>query len=380
MPRYEYTDTAFGKEVERSSIKLQMGGESPSYLTLIMENKMLRKFFKMLPFATLVASLPITSFAAGLCCQLSSGVQESLSGVAAPGTEEIALQFNYSFTRMDKFKEGTTTRSLDYLKANTMYMSLPVDMDMIKYTVTAGYGFTPKIKAFLSIPYVRNTMDMTMFNMEMWMDSTMEPVSGLGDITAIGLYRLYTDREIRPTDVVTFGFGVKTPTGSFTERSSPTKYVHAHMQPGTGSWDPLLSLIYTKMANPFLVQTDVTYQYTTRNREGYEFGDSAAVNLSGKYAVVKEFNVTAGLTYLHVNKASDHSTDTARYAPAGNTSLMDDPANTGGNSLWFSPGLQLLPLKNSLIDLKVQLPVWERVNGIQLVSSYRILAGISCNF
>jgi hypothetical protein len=327
----------------------------------------------------LFITLPHPADAAGLCCQLSSGVQESLSGVATPGTGETTAQFNYSFTRMDKLKEGTTERSLDYVKAKSGYMSLPVTMDMMKYTLTAGYGFSPAFKAFVSVPYIRNTMDMTMFS-GMWMDSTMAPVSGMGDITAMGLYRLYTDREVRPTNAITLGFGVKTPTGSFTERSSPTKYVHAHMQPGTGSWDPFLSLIYTKMANPFLVQADVTYQYTTRNREGYEFGDSTAVNITGKYAVVKEFNVTASLTYLHVNKASDRSTGTAQYAPAGNTSLMDDPANTGGNSLWFSPGLQLLPLKNSLIDLKVQLPVWERVNGIQLVSSYRILAGISYSF
>ncbi len=319
----------------------------------------------------LLITRPHPADAAGLCCQLSSGVQESLSGVAAPGTEEIALQFNYSFTRMDKFKEGTTTRSLDYLKANTMYMSLPVTMDMIKYTLTAGYGFSPKLKAFVSVPYIRNTMDMEMMGMPM----TMEPVSGPGDITAMGLYRLYTDREVRPSDVVTLGVGVKTPTGSFTETNSSGGFVHAHMQPGTGSWDPLLSLIYTKMANPFLVQADVTYQYTTRNREGYEFGDSTAVNVTGKYAVVKEFNVTAGFTYLNVNKASDRD---GKYTDI--SSLMDDQKNTGGNSLWFSPGVQVLPIKNGLIDLKVQLPVWERANGIQLVSSYRILAGISYNF
>jgi hypothetical protein len=331
--------------------------------------------------AVLLSTAPSQTFAAGLCCQLSSGVQESLSGVAAPETGETSVQFNYSFTRMDKLREGATERSLDYVKATfPQYTSLPVTMDMMKYTMTAGYGFSPQFKAFVSVPYIRNTMDMTMLNlfMGMWMDSTMAPVSGLGDITVMGLYRIYRDREIRPTDAVTLGFGVKTPTGSFTETKASGAFVHAHMQPGTGSWDPLLSLIYTKMMNPFLVQADVTYQYTTRNRQGYEFGDSAAVNLSGKYAVVKEFNVTAGLTYLHVEKASDR--DGKYYDPATNTSLMDDPANTGGNSLWFSPGIQVLPVKNGMIDLKVQVPVWERVNGIQLVSSYRVLAGISYGF
>lgn len=326
--------------------------------------------------------IPVSSFAAGLCCQLSSGVQESLSGVAAPASGDFSLQFNYSFTRMDNFREGTEERSLDYIKANyyPTYTSLPVNMDMIKYTLTAGYGFSPKVKAFISVPYIRNTMNMTMRPGMMWMDMTMEPVSGLGDITAMALYRLYTDREIRPTDVLTLGLGVKAPTGSFTERTSPTKYVHAHMQPGTGSWDPLLSIIYTKMVDQFLFQADATYQSTTRNREGYEFGDSTAVNVTGKYAVIKEFNVAAGLTYLYVGKASDHSTGTTRYAPAANTSLMDDPANTGGQSLWFSPGIQLFPLQNSMLDVKVQVPVWEKVNGIQLVSSYRVLLGLSYNF
>lgn len=59
---------------------------------------------------------------------------------------------------------------------------------------------------------------------------------------------------------------------------------------------------------------------------------------------------------------------------------MDDPSNTGGDSIWFSPELQILPLRNSLIDLKVRFPVREKVNGIQLVSSYRILLGIFYSF
>ncbi len=350
---------------------------------------MKRLVFSTIIVAVVCITLPSLSFAAGLCCQLSSGVQESLSGVASPDVEQVSVQINYSFTRMDKLREGSTERSVDYMKlvyeqGLSPYSSLPVTMDMMKYTLTAGYGFSPKLKAFVSVPYIRNTMDMTMgmtmmmmmVPMTTWENNTMTPVSGLGDITAMGLYRLYTDRDVRPAEAVTLGFGVKTATGSFTEMNAArTKFIHAHMQPGTGSWDPLLSLIYTKMANPFLLQADATYQFTTRNRQGYEFGDSTAVNLSAKYAVVKEFNVGAGLTYLHVGKASDkdgHYTNLK--------SIMDDQANTGGNSLWFSPGIQILPFKNGMLDLKVQVPVWEKVNGVQLVSDYRALLGLSYNF
>ncbi len=323
--------------------------------------------------------------ASGLCCQLSSGVQESLAGVAAPGTEEVSFQLNYSFTRMDKIKEGSSTRSLtearSYTKPDsTSYTSLPLSMDMKRYTMTAGYGFTPKIKAFVSIPYVRNTMDMTSSNGAMlgWTDMTMPPVSGLGDATVMGLYRLYTDREIRPSNAVTIGIGVKTPTGSATERTESGRLIHAHMQPGTGSWDPLFSIIDTTMMGSFLVQADATYQLTTRNKDGYKFGDSLAVTFTGKYAVVKELNVLAGLTWLHVNRASDNNG--SYYDPVTNSSLMDDPANTGGDSIWATAGVQVIPFRNGLIDLKAQLPAWEKVNGIQLVSSYLVSLGGSYNF
>jgi hypothetical protein len=327
------------------------------------------------------ACLPCRTFAAGLCCQLSSGVQESLSGVASPGAQNISLQFNYSFTVMDKLRQGSATRPLGEVKNEGKYTILPTRMEMTKYSVTAAYGFSPRVSVFVTVPYIRNTMDMEMLkSMGMgmapqWMLNQMDPVKGIGDVTAMGLYRIYTDNDVMPRDTVTIGLGVKTPTGSYTKTNSGGKFIHAHMQPGTGSWDPLISLIYAKMMNPVLLQADATYQITTRNSKGYEFGDSLAANLSGKYALSRYFNVTGGFTFLHVNKATDEDGNYTNLA-----SLMDDPANTGGDSVWFSPGIQVLPIRNSLIDLKVQFPLWEHVNGIQLVSSYRILVGVSYSF
>lgn len=330
-------------------------------------------------FVCIFVTLPYNAFAAGLCCQLSSGVQESLLGVASPETERFSLQFAYSFTLMDKLKEGSTKKSVEDVVDAGKYMIIPARMEMTKYTLTAAYGFSPSFSAFVTIPYLRNTMDMLeLMDMGMGMElmkHAMEPVDDIGDMTVMGLYRLYTNREIRPSDALTLGLGIKTPTGSSTKKDASGKFIHAHMQPGTGSWDPLVSLVYTKMANPFLFQGDVTYQIATRNSNGYEFGDSFTANLSGKYAVSSFFNITGGLTYLHLNRANDRD---GKYTDL--TSLMDDPANTGGDSIWLSPGIQVIPLKNSLFDLKVQFPLWERVNGIQLVSSYRILLGLSYSF
>jgi hypothetical protein len=339
----------------------------------------MKRLFVISIFLCASMMLPFKASGAGLCCQLSSGVQETLLGVASPGEKKLSLQFTYSFTLMDKIKKGTDEKSVEYVMDEGKYMSIPTRMEMTKYTMTAAYGFSPEFTAFVSVPYIRNTMDMKkLMDMGMgmeWMEHAMTPVEDIGDITVMGLYRIYTNRDIRPTDALTVGVGLKTPAGSYTEKTSSGKYVHAHMQPGTGSWDPIISLIYVKMANPFLLQADATYQITTRNSEGYEFGDSLSTGITGKYAVTPKFNLTAGLTYLHINRASDRD---GNYTDMD--SLMDDPENTGGDSIWFSPGIEVLPLKGGSVDLKAQFPLWERVNGIQLVSNYRILIGVSYSF
>lgn len=323
--------------------------------------------------AAIVILFPQIAKAAALCCQISSSAQERFSGAAVPKEGEVTVQFNYSFTRMDEFMEGSTERSLDYIKTYSGYTSLPVTMDMVKYTVTAGYGISPDLRAFVSVPYIRNTMDMTM---GMGQDKTMAPVSGLGDITVMALYRLYADSLPRPTSTFSIGLGIKTPTGSFTEtNASGTKFIHAHMQPGTGSWDPIATLVYTRALNALQVQADVAYQLTTENRRGYEFGDSFAANLWGRYDVAAAMGVTAGLTYLHVGRASDKD---GKYTFSN--SLMDDPKNTGGDSLWFSPGIQASPFEAATLDLKVQLPIWVNANGIQLVTRYQFTAGLTYRF
>ncbi|MHB8843693.1 MAG: transporter [Nitrospirota bacterium] len=331
--------------------------------------------------------------AALVCITCSSTTVRATSchqvdGIAggAEGSESVSLQFTYQFARMDRYKTGSDTLSLDEAKAyikpdGATYTSLPISMDMVRYTMTAGYAFSSRFQAFISLPHVRNTMDMTssLGAMLGWQDMTMAPTSGVGDAVLMGLYRLNGSQETEQTGAVSVGLGVKAPTGSSTERYDNGRLVHFHMQPGTGSWDPLLTVKYTtKAAELLTLQADAAYHYTTSNREGYEAGDSASLGLAGRYVLMKALGISAGLTYVHTGKASDRNG--RYYNAATNSSLMDDPANTGGDSLWFSPGLQAFPVKNLALEAGVKLPLWENVNGIQLVARSIVSAGIAYRF
>jgi len=315
----------------------------------------------------------------GLCCQLPGGVQESIFGVLAPEPGRVSLQLTYSFTLMDKIKKGSSGKSVEEVAQARKYLTIPTEMKMTRYALTAVYGFSPGFSVFATVPYIRNTMDMvTVIDMgPLGMNVTkhsMGPVEGPGDVTVMGLYRIYTREDNGSTDALTIGAGVKTPTGPSTEKTGG-RFVHAHMQPGTGSWDPLLTLIWSKAPDPFAFQADIAYQIATRNQNGYKFGNSFTANLMGKYALSSAFDITGGLTYLHQDSADDRD---KKYTDL--TSVLDDPENTGENSVWLSAGLQVMPLKNGMIDLKGQFPVWEYAEGTQLVSSYRILLGISYSF
>lgn len=331
-------------------------------------------------FVLTFSTFSFQTFAGSLCCQVSSNIQESIGVATAADTGKFSIQLNYSFTHMEDFWDGSKKRGLSEIlelrdlsdPMKTRYSSLPVEMDMKKYTLTIGYGISPKISTLIAIPYIKNTMDMRMNRMrmpEMWMDHKMGPVEDLGDITLMIFYRL--------THALSAGIGIKSPTGEYKKETTAGTYVHAVMQPGTGSWDPIFSLRYRKAFSPLFIQADGTYQLTTENPKGYEFGDSLSLNLSGNYSVISWANFIGALNFLHTQRSDDREN---RYRGNDPTRLIDYTGNTGLSTLWLSPGIQLTPFKNSIFELKFQYPIWWDVNGIQQVADYRVVTGLSYNF
>ena len=188
---------------------------------------------------------------------------------------------------------------------------------------------------------------------------------------------LYTDAPVRPTKRLTLGLGLKTPTGAVSERSASGTLIHAMMQPGSGSWDPVIMLNYMRGYYPLVVQANLFYQMTTEGRGGYEFGDQLTADLITRYQVHDYVNLGLDLNGIYAGKDTDHD---GRYsAPA--TSMADDTSNTGLVSVLLSPVVQVkLPKSGGSAELKVQLPVYQRVNGEQLVLDYRAIGRLSWTF
>jgi len=180
-----------------------------------------------------------------------------------------------------------------------------------------------------------------------------------------------------PLKALSAGVGLKFPTGSWTESQGGNR-VHAHMQPGTGSWDPMLKLSYVQMiSSEFLLNAGATYQFTTENPLGYEFGDTLAVNADLSYNLLDPLNVSLGTEYFHSEQADDRQNN---YRGKLSQRMTDYAGYTGEDSVWLRAEVELLPLDGASVGLNFSYPLYYRVGGIQQVTDYKISIGASYGF
>jgi hypothetical protein len=332
-------------------------------------------------------AVPISAFAGGFCCQAPSGVQDaSGGGVALAGDLTLRADYTYSFmsnfySRDDKVSLQTVLNDPRFQKDGAV---VPDEMEMQRITLSAGYSPTDRLRLSLTVPWVIN--DMTMFHaMNMGMGKVMfhkmkmKEVSGLGDVTLTGSYRIWQEGEGPvPKGALSVGAGVKFPTGS-DDVTENGKRIHAHMQPGTGSWDPLLSVSYWHMffGNTLMAEAGAQYRVATRNSLGYCYGDTAQVDAGVNYNALKFLNLSLTGSYFHAEQADDPKNN---YNGQDSSRLTDFVGYTGEDSVWITPGVQVIPFGGASINFQFQYPVYYRVPDIEQVTDWRLTAGLSYTF
>ena len=331
------------------------------------------------------------AYALGEC-----GLSCCVAGAFASGStlaQNFGLTLQYETTEMRTIREGTgritPAEVLDNkasewpaVPAQVKEFTVPTEMRMEKWSILTVYPATERIQLLGIIPWVRNEMDMRMIlrstsGSTSKMNHAMDDVTGLGDITLMGLYTAYTDAPIRPVQRLTLGLGIKTPTGKNNEKTSSGDYAHVMMQVGTGSWDPLFVVNYMRAFYPVVFQTSLIYQYATEGDEGYEFGDQVTLDLIMRNQVANYINLGFEVNGLYAGKDGDHD---GKYS-SPETSILDNVANTGITAIYFSPTVQVkIPQTPVSMDIKYQVPVYQDANGVQQVVDSRWLLAISAAF
>lgn len=213
--------------------------------------------------------------------------------------------------------------------------------------------------------------------------------SGIGDIRLIGRYFGWAEQKDWGLQL-----GVKLPTGnnsqSATANSGGSVAVDPGLQRGSGSTDLIGGIYKFGFVNDsenwgYFAQAQYQAAVIVTNVPSSLVGlssgpsDAPTVTTGGSYRPGNSLNVNVGVNYQGlenwvptlqlnvINKRADSGTAADTWA-------------TGGTLAYLTPGLLYRLTEKTQIYANLQLPVYQNVNGIQLVPSYIASTGVRVNF
>ncbi|MCB1206164.1 MAG: transporter [Verrucomicrobiae bacterium] len=204
---------------------------------------------------------------------------------------------------------------------------------------------------------------------------------GLGDVTMYAQYRFYSDEaaDLHLSAIT----GLKMPTGDTDVLGTSGYLLEAHHQPGSGSWDPMIGLAFTKGFGRWSIDANALYLFANEGTQGSNLGDVFNYNAGVSYRLIGAHDENA--PHQH-GVAHEHPTTLDLILEANGDSrekILEGGAvdsNTGGNLIFLSGGTRLAWGHSWAATLSVGAPVLEDLNGIQSEPVMRLLFGVSKAF
>ena len=370
-------------------------------MTLIFQNRLTIKLKHLLQVLTLVLigvlTLPTVSLAyVGLCCAHCGGnMPLNIPGGGIPEPKEFRFKLSQMIMSMGPLRDGTTNlRESDLLGAPPAgkFAVVPSAMQMYMTMIGGAYSFTDNFALMAMTSYRFNRMQMEFNGVLQGATGesgfTMES-RGFGDIKLLGKYRLYSDDNLAPKDQVSTLIGVSIPTGSIDKkfRNNPVAAQNGtvlpfKMQMGSGTFDPMVGLLYQGSTDPFWYGANA--MYTARvydNNRGYQQGDEARLDLYGMYQFHEKSVFHLQLNGTWEDRYSDEP-DGGRLFGQGHfmnnpngpfLSPLFDPANYGGWKASVTAGIQWQPFPLNVIELNGSVPFYQDLRGPQLKEDFRVM-------
>jgi len=194
--------------------------------------------------------------------------------------------------------------------------------------------------------------------------------SHVGDLEAIALRRFAPGADARRSFFVTAGF--KAPTGVTEVEEVDGDQPEPSARPGTGSWDVLAGLgaEWTLHGPAFggggemPVRASVNGRWNGPGTENYQVGAELTAYLGTEVPVARAASLLFQ-TNLRVRAKDDVGDFDA------------EAGNTGGTAVYLSPGVKFNVGPHLSLYGLFQIPVYQRVNGIQIVSDSNLYFGVS---
>ena len=191
----------------------------------------------------------------------------------------------------------------------------------------------------------------------------------VGDVRVMARRRLHSseDHESHRLATSAVNVGLKLPTGQTNVRNAAGDLAERSLQPGSGTTDLVAGANYS-VALPmsslsWFVQG--LAQLPLAEKDDYRAGSRLNLDLGARYDVGDRVGLL--LQFNALFRARDHGADA-------------EPEDTGGRFLFLSPGVSYAFTRQWQAYAFVQMPLYQDVNGVQLVARHALAVGINTRF
>lgn len=279
---------------------------------------------------------------------------------------KIMMGIRHQNMQMEGMKSGTEVLVID--EVTNRYMMYSESMNMRMEMFMFMYGITDRLNLMLMGHWMNCEMEMTKAGGH----SMFNKLSGIGDTRAYLVYGLFSDGSTQ----INLSTGLSLPTGSIENASSVAMNPHMRlgyaMQFGSGKPDALFSLIYKRSnhQNSIGGNIDITLR-NGLNREDYRLGHQGSVNCWYSVLIADRIAFGGALSYLKVGQIKGADKEMNKMMSAG----MDE-MNSGANRLLTSCFLNAKISRRITLHGTYQVPLHDRVHGIQMALKRTLLAEV----
>lgn len=236
--------------------------------------------------------------------------------------------------------------------------------------IELNYGLTQRFSLTGVVPFIKQTRTIQAYKGIEDYTATQ----GLGDVVFLIKYRLLNTKKHTRVDWV-IGGGPKLPTAKTEFTNNQGLVLPADMQPGSGSLDGIFWSYFLKsrfLNNPNLGLAAVTaFRYSGENKN---------YNTTQTYQFGNEFQFSLGLNYNFFLKWPVDIFTFARYR-FQDEDLIDGGVfpSSGGQWVYVIPGVNINFSPLWSMRLSGDIPVYRKLEGTQLTTSYKLTAAILFN-
>lgn len=246
----------------------------------------------------------------------------------------------------------------------------PSGADRARRAVTSitvlGYGLNHKLALFGVLPYVDKELDMTLMG-----NRVNRAASGLGDMSVFMRYTVVQRDRPGSTFRVAPFLGLKAPTGDNT-RLDAIGSLPPSIQPGSGAWDVFGGVTASYQTSAF--ETDAQLSYRIKNESsGFDPGDEYRIDGSLQYRLWPQQLGEGVPKFLYGVLETN-----VVYRDRNQVNGSDD-SNSGGTTVYLSPGLQWVT-RRWILEGVIQLPIVQNLHGQALENDYILRTGFRFNF